>query len=87
MEIALCPHSLYLLARAATLQPVCCMLVAAIYLAGSNTENMKGFKVSVFCCLPAGPGVLALPVSKDAVSPSTLILSYSYPKANKIDDI
>ena len=26
------------------------MLVAAIYLVGGNTENMKGCQVSVFCC-------------------------------------
>ena len=57
MEIALCLYSLYMLARAAPLQPVCCMLVAAIYSAGGNTENMKCCQVSLFCWLPAGPGV------------------------------
>ena len=38
-------------------------------------------------CLGGIKHLAALPASKDAVSPSTLILSYSYPKANKIDDI
>ena len=50
------------------------MLVAAIYLAGGNTENMKGCQVSAGC--PRAQKFLTLPASKDAVSPSTLILSY-----------
>ena len=50
------------------------MLVAVIYLAGSNTENMKGCQVSAGC--PRAQKFLTLPASKDAVSPSTLILSY-----------
>ena len=43
----------------------------------SNTENMKSRQVSFFLLVARGPGIfLTLPASKDAVSPSNLILSY-----------
>ena len=52
-------------------------LCTAIYSAGSNTENVKSRQVSVFLLVARGPGsFLTLPASKDAVSPSNLILSY-----------
>ena len=61
------------------------MLVAAIYSAWGNTENIKGCQVSVFCWLPVGPGVFNSTCKQRRSEPkhSYPILSYPICSPNK----